>query len=57
MQDLQNGVGLAESRVGDEVVIKTAMHTSVAMLARRFHVPMGAKRRALNEVSGPPADL
>ncbi|MGO9208530.1 MAG: tyrosine-type recombinase/integrase [Terriglobales bacterium] len=42
---------LAESGVGDEVIMSIAGHVSRAMLSRYSHVRMEAKRRALDEVA------
>ena len=42
---------LAESGVGDEVIMSIAGHVSRAMLSRYSHVRMEAKRRALDEIA------
>jgi len=41
---------LAESGVGDEVIMSIAGHVSRAMLSLYSHIRMEAKRRALDEV-------
>jgi len=42
---------LPESEAGDEVIMSIAGHVSRAMLSRYSHVPMEAKRRALDEIA------
>ena len=42
---------LAESGVGDELIMSIAGHVSRAMLSRYSHVRMEAKRRALDEIA------
>jgi integrase len=42
---------LAESGVGDEVIMQIAGHVSRAMLSRYSHIGMEAKRRALEEIA------
>jgi integrase len=42
---------LAESGVGDAVIMSIAGHVSCAMLSRYSHVRMEAKRRALDEIA------
>lgn len=45
------GSELAESGVGDEVIMSIAGHVSRAMLSRYSHVRMEAKRRALDKIA------
>jgi len=42
---------IAESGANDEVIMSIAGHVSRAMLSRYSHVPMEAKRRALDEIA------